>query len=76
MSIVDEQKKYERWWLGKKCRLTMTRAPFKVVTKIILHGPPSFVYGFVELFFDDGTSKTINTEKFKPGKRCVEVFEG
>ena len=48
---------------------------FKKVVKIRLIGPPSFVYGDVELIFEDGSIAYVNkgARSFKPTKKDVEV---
>ena len=72
--IVDEQEKYERWWLGKRCRLYLSQRPFKKVIKVELVGPPSFVYGSVWLHYEDGTNENVYCgNAFKPRKKDVEV---
>lgn len=73
MSIHDEQLKYERWWLGKRCRIH-GYGEFHTVTKVKLVGPPSFVYGCVYLSFDDGAEDIpVASGGFKPTKADVEV---
>lgn len=68
------QSKYERWWLGKYCRLRFSMGPFRKVIKIKLFGPPSFVYGTVELTFEDGEIVNVCTvHSFRPRKYDVEV---
>ena len=64
--------KYERWWLGKKCR-TSDRSEFKVVTRIEFTGPPSGVYGDVELHYADGTCEWVQAFGHCPRKKDVEV---
>lgn len=67
---------YEGWWLGKMCRKAHSEKPFKKVVSIQYIGPPSFVYGFIILHFEDGTEETIAPEgKFRPRKKDVEVQE-
>jgi hypothetical protein len=71
----DEQAKYERWWLGKYCRV-WSGDYYKKVVKIELCGPPSFVYGDVQLTFEDGRVVPVpHEEAFKPRKSDVEVQE-
>lgn len=74
MRFGSHQERYDRWWLGKKCRVNDAR-DFKLVTKVKLHGPPSFVYGSVELYFEDGTSEFVSHGMaFRPRKSDVEVL--
>lgn len=66
---------YQRWWLGKMCRVSSDRE-FKRVTMIECTGPPSMVYGGVILYFEDGTRDDVNYgEAFRPRKSDVEVLE-
>lgn len=70
--------RYSRWWLGKRVRNADmgSERPFKKVVRIELIGPPSFVYGDVELHYEDGTSEYVrptSRNAFKPRKKDVEV---
>lgn len=70
------QERYERWWLGKKCRQKFSTGAFRKVTKVILYGPLSFVYGTVELVYEDGRAENVNMgDAFKPRKSDVEIQE-
>jgi hypothetical protein len=74
MDKYDHQKKYEKWWLGKHCRLAGSNRRFKLVKDINLFGPPSFVYGSVELVFADNSAECVyHGQSFKPRKKDVEV---
>jgi len=74
MDKNDYQERYDRWWYGKLCRPAGADYPFKRVAAIKLHGPPSFVYGQAELFYEDGDTMIINHgEAFRPRKIDVEV---
>lgn len=57
------QARYEKWWLGKMCRLTANGlcdgARFRKVVEVRLVGPPSFVYGCAWLVYEDGTEDSI-----------------
>ncbi len=70
----DVQKRYDRWWLGKLCRLRGS-GEFKRVVKVELIGPPSFVYGTAVLHFEDGTDGMVPCPGFRPRKMDVEVEE-
>jgi len=66
---------YHRWWHGKLCR-TSTSHEFKRVVEVNFYGPPSMVYGTVELVFEDGTRGHVSKSlRFKPRKSDVEVLE-
>lgn len=70
----DFQEVYERWWLGKKCRLP--NGEVKKISEIELVGPPSFVYGTVFLHFSDGTDRHVSCEgAYRPRKKDVEIVE-
>jgi hypothetical protein len=74
MNIYDHQLKYERWWLNKRCRLAHSSRAFSRVVKVMLYGPPSFIYGCVFLHFDDGSNAPVmHGNSFKPRKCDVEV---
>lgn len=76
MSLSDEQRKYERWWLFKKCRRQFSREAFRTVKKIKVHGPPSGFNAIVELFYDNGDRDLIGPPAkggYKPNKSAVEV---
>ena len=70
----EVQEAYRRWWLGKRCRVYTDRE-FKRVTDVIWYGPPSGVYGFVKLVYDDGTVEIVSPGRdvFRPRKSDVEV---
>lgn len=69
----EEQKKYEKWWLGKKCFCRST-GEYMTVNKVTLVGPPSFVYGCVFLSFENGPSEEpIIHRGYKPTKKDVSV---
>jgi hypothetical protein len=64
---------YRKWWVGKMCR-TNRSAPFRLCVDVLLHGPPSFVYGDAELVFADGTTASVqHGQRFRPAKKDVEV---
>ena len=67
------QARYNRWWLGQFCRLRGDTGRFKRVAEVKLHGGKSFVYGVVELVFDDKTSRNVYTPSYTPRKEDVEV---
>jgi hypothetical protein len=69
------QAKYEEWWLNKRCHVVGDLMnEFKLVVKIELTGPPSFVYGMATLIFEDGSNRNIATSSaFRPRKCDVEV---
>lgn len=75
MTGYDYQRRYESWWLNKRCRLAFHHlTPFMLVTKVKLVGPPSFVYGSVWLTFEDGSECFVPCgNAFKPRKCDVEV---
>lgn len=67
------QARYERWWLGKRCRLPGHHT-FRKVVKVEAIGPPSFVYGVVKITFEDGSYHFPGDPYcFKPSKKHVEV---
>ena len=69
--IHEWRDKYRQWWKGK---LVQSDNGIKRVSDVKVYGPPSFVYGSVELIFEDGTRQTIHTEAYKPRKSDVEVI--
>lgn len=75
----DVQSTYRRWWLGKMVRPAMVRpaigntAPFRLVTNVEWFGPPSGVYGCVQLTFEDGTQRMVPTTAYRPRKTDIEV---
>jgi hypothetical protein len=74
MNIYDYQQKYRQWWRGKLCRLMYSTGPFKRVDDVKVHGPPSFVYGFAELIYEDGTTENVmDAYAFRSRKMDVEV---
>jgi len=74
MNIHEYQKRYEKWWLGKMVRQAGTNGKFRRVTKVVLHGPPSFVYGIVTLHFKGGGYENVTqVNAFRPRKRHIEV---
>lgn len=73
MSIANEQEKYEKWWLGKMCRVRNAKV-FSKVIKVTLNGPPSFVYGNVYLDFEDGRKDVfVYCLTNKPTRKDVEI---
>jgi len=65
---------YRDWWVGRRVRRAGSSGPFKKCVRVEFHGPPSEVYGFVTLHFEDGTSESISPLRaFKPRKKDVEV---
>ena len=67
---------YETWWTGKRCLVVGRMTQFKLVTAVHWIGPPSRVYGMVELVFDDGTTMNVSpTGAFKPRKTDVVVAD-
>lgn len=65
---------YRRWWLGNFCRKANSDNPFKLVVDMQFAASPSFVYGSVELIYDDGKREFINNpNSFRPRKSDVEV---
>ena len=73
MKRADYQKRYENWWLGRRCRRVGV-SEYDRVVRVELHGPPSFVSGYVTLHFEDGSSSIVNPlQSFRPRKRDVEV---
>ena len=62
--IRDARRRYEKWWLGKHCRLWQGQ-PFRRVVHIELIGPPSFFYGDVWLTFEDGERLAVQTDAQK-----------
>jgi hypothetical protein len=68
--------KYEEWWLHKYCRLACdSDGEFKRVTRVEWVGPPSGVYGCVELTFEDGTLAVVDYPYggFRPRKKDVII---
>jgi hypothetical protein len=71
----DVRSIYRRWWLGKMVRPTIENtAPFRLVTKVEWFGPPSGVYGCVQLTFQDGTNRMVPTMSYRPRKTDIEVL--
>lgn len=72
------QEKYNEWWLEKLVILPLcgNQEPRRV-KEIRLYGPPSFVYGSVELAFEDGTESLIHlpSKVYKPRKQDVIVIK-
>ena len=68
--------RYMRWWGGKLISFNVHPEP-KRVKDIELVGPPSFVYGSVVIYFDDGTSGRVDPPGlvFRPRKSDVTVWE-
>lgn len=57
------------------CR-TDSSAPFRMCVDVRLHGPPSFVYGEVELVYADGETATVpHGQRYRPAKKDVEVAQ-
>lgn len=76
MSLYDEQRKYERWWLHKKCRRAFHTIPFRLVAGVRVIGPPSGFNAIVELTYEDGRTELIGPPPkggYKPNKSAVEV---
>lgn len=70
----DVQSTYRRWWLGKMVRPAIgNTAPFRLVTNVEWFGPPSGVYGCVQLTFEDGTQRMVPTTAYRPRKTDIEV---
>lgn len=63
--------KYERWWVGRKCRVSAAE-PFRRVASINMANPE---VGPVHLVFDDGSTAQIGVtgKHVLPVKRNVEV---
>ena len=75
MTDYDVVQTYKKWWLGKKVKLEGQDYVFKVVD-VKFHGPPSGVYGFVELKDEKGSWHTVcDFGHFKPRKKDVEVVD-
>jgi hypothetical protein len=74
-TLVWWKAKYESWWLNKRCRITGDILNgYRLVTKITLTGPPSFVYGGATLHFDDGSHQNVVSGSAYRPRRCdVEV---
>lgn len=73
MAKKDEwQEKYNRWWKGKLVKLYECESPQRVA-KINLIGPPSFVYGAAEFVYEDGSTRLITTDAYKPRKSDVII---
>jgi len=69
-----QRRKYERWWLGKRCRLDGSTREFRLVVRVEMVGPPSFVYGDVWLHYDDGDREHVfHGEAFRPRKADVQT---
>jgi len=68
---------YSRWWHGKLCRQAGSRQAFRRVVRVQWCGPPSGVYGFVVLHYEDGDRDDISAplSGFRPRKTDVEVKE-
>ena len=65
---------YRRWWLGKRVRAAIDpTAPFRLVVGVKWFGPPSGVYGTVELTFDGGEKRMVQTTAYRPRKKDIEV---
>jgi hypothetical protein len=48
-------------------------APFRLVKNVEWFGPPSGVYGCVQLTFDDGKQMMVPTLSYRPRKTDIEV---
>ena len=71
---AQARERYLKWWRGKLCKPVGSLQPFKRVVDVEVSGPPSFVYGFATLIFEDGTSANIyQGEAFRPRKCDVLV---
>jgi len=65
---------YHKWWVGRRVRRAGTSRPFKKCVDLTFTGPPSRVYGFVTLHYDDGTTEDISPATgFKPRKRDIDI---
>ena len=71
---------YSGWWVGKWCRNTINpQSKFRLVVDVELIGPPSFVYGDVQLIYSDGTRESVRyptrqlgrSQQFRPYKKDV-----
>lgn len=73
--FTDAQARYEKWWLGKRCRRRWTDDPFRKVVAIRLYGPNAFVTGVVDVEFEDGTVEhaPMGVNDWKPPKSAMEV---
>jgi hypothetical protein len=77
IGILKHKGIYEKWWLGKYCHPANSNCEFKKVSKIIMHGPPSFVYGQIDMVYEDGSMDIVNggLSVYKPRKSDVIVRE-
>ncbi len=76
LGIIVAKERYERWWLGKYCRLAgQSHRPFKKVVKIETCGPPSFVSGQITFIYADESEEIVSggLDAYKPRKFDVEV---
>lgn len=69
--------RHEKWWLGKYIRRAdCPNSPFKKVVKVETYGNPSFVYGYAEFTFEDGTRSFASySDVYRPRKKDWEVSE-
>jgi len=73
MKIYNYRNRYNKWWLYKSIRIPPHKK-FRTVSKIVMHGPPSFVYGFIEFYYTDGTKQDLcSSHSFRPRKMDVEI---
>lgn len=76
MSLQDEQRKYERWWLNKKCRRLFSTGIFQLVIKLKVIGPPSGFNAIVEITFEGGKTILVGPPPaggYKPNKTAMEL---
>jgi hypothetical protein len=72
------QETYEKWWLGKFVRFQGDDpGEEKLVTRIEVYGPPSFVYGGAKLYFSDGSEANIprDPDAYRPRKKDLIVVD-
>jgi hypothetical protein len=48
---------------------------FRKCTSVKAIGPPSFVYGSAQMYFEDGSKEFISSTAFRPRKCDVEIKE-
>lgn len=73
--IIDAQLRYEKWWVGKRCRPAGRGGEFRKVAKVEAQGPPSFVYGQCQIWYEDAPTENhwVSFQGFKPRKQDMEV---
>lgn len=69
--MTDIQRTYEKWWLGKYL------ADGRQIVKVKFFGPPSGVYGDVQLTLDDDSTMSAPQypRDFRPRKKNLTVFD-